>query len=119
MPLSLRIILIIGAVLLFIYVLHKIRKASIQTSDTIFWLLSCVVLILLAVFPGISFFFADLLGIQSPSNFVYLFVIAVLILRVFTMSMEISSLRMRLNTMAQEIALAKKQVDDEDDVSSK
>ncbi len=108
MSLTLKILLIIGAALLFAYVLHKIRKATIQATDTIFWLIACLVLILLAIFPSISYFFSDLLGIQSPANFVFLMLICVLIVRVFMSSMEISQLNIRLNTMAQKVALQDK-----------
>ena len=113
MALALRILLIIGAALLLAYILKKIRGAKIQAEDGVFWIALSAVLAVLAIFPAISFALSDLFHIQSPSNFVFLAVIAVLMIKVFLSSMEIASLKTKLNTVAQEIALnEKKEVDD-------
>ncbi|WP_303203533.1 DUF2304 domain-containing protein, partial [Raoultibacter timonensis] len=44
----------------------------------------------------------------SPSNFIFLCVIALLLIKCFTLTVEVSSLRERLDVLAQEIALRDK-----------
>ena len=105
-------VLIVGAVASFAFMLKKIRKSEISIADSTFWFLFSLSLVLLAVFPGIAFFFADLLGVQAPSNFVFLYVIAVVVIRQFIMTAENARLRSRLTTLVQEQALSEAEVRD-------
>ncbi len=105
MTLVFRIALLVGALLVFAYVLRKIRKSEMKIADSTFWFLFGLGIVILAVFPGIAFFFSDLLNVQSPSNFVFLFFIAVLVVREFSSSVQISQLSSKLAILTQEIAL--------------
>ncbi|WP_165062555.1 DUF2304 domain-containing protein [Adlercreutzia sp. ZJ154] len=105
---KLTIALILGAVLTLCYMLRKIRKSQLQTSDAIFWFVFAVCLVIIAIFPQIVFFLSDLLGIQSPSNFVFLCVVAVLLLREFIQTAEIARLKEKMAQLAQTDALNKK-----------
>lgn len=89
----------------FGFILYKIRKSEIKIADSTFWFLFAASLVLLAIVPQIAFFFAELLGIESPSNFVFLYVIAVMVIREFVSTAEISKLRSRLTALAQKEAL--------------
>lgn len=99
------VVLIICALCVFAYILRKIRKSEITIADSTFWFLFAASLVLLAVFPQIAFFLSNLLQIQSPSNFVFLYVIAVLVIREFTATVELSKLRARLTSLTQREAL--------------
>lgn len=105
-------VLIVGAVASFSFMLRKIRKSEISIADSTFWFLFSLSLVLLAVFPQIAFFCADLLGMQAPSNFVFLYVIAVVVIRQFLMTAENARLRSRLTTLVQEQALAEAVMDE-------
>lgn len=105
MSLVLRIALVIGALLLLAYMFKKVRSTPVQVVDTIFWFFIAVLLLIMAIFPGISYFLSDLLEVQSPANLVFLVVMAVVILRVFLSSLEIALLKNRVNALSQEIAL--------------
>lgn len=105
MGVELRVALVAGALFLLFYVFKKVRSTPVQVTDTIFWFLSAVVLVLLAIFPDIAFVCADLLGIQSPANFIFTVLVAALIIRVFLSSMEIAVLKNRVNELSQEVAL--------------
>lgn len=107
-----RILLIIAAVLSFMFMISNIRKSKVRISDTIYWFLISALLILLAVFPQIAFFFGELLGIISTVNLVFLVIIALLIFKIFTMTLRISELDLKLEELAQTIAL--KNAEDEE-----
>ncbi|HJH44149.1 MAG TPA: DUF2304 domain-containing protein [Rubneribacter badeniensis] len=100
-----KIALLAGAVCVLAFILRKIRRAEMKISDSVFWFLFAASLVLLALLPPIAFFFSDVLGIESPANFVFLYVIAVLLVREFISTVEISKLRSRLTTLAQNEAL--------------
>lgn len=97
--------LLIGALLTFWFVLRKIRKAEVTIADSTFWFLFALSLVLMGVFRQIPFFFADIFGIESPANFVFVYVIAVLVLREFYTTVEISQLRTKLRHLVQNEAL--------------
>ena len=102
---NLRIFLLIGAALLLVLVARKIKKSQFDTHDTFFWLGLSVLLILAAAFPQLVYVIADLLGFQSASNFVFLAVIAILLWRLFRLQENVVTLRRKLTTLVQEIAL--------------
>ena len=83
MSIQLRIILIVGAVVTMISMLRKIRKKKVQIDSTIFWILFSFVLVVIAVFPDIIYFFSKLLGVRSPANLVVAGIILILIIKMF------------------------------------
>lgn len=105
MTLTLRVLLITVSVLSTAGVIGRIRKAKMQIEDAVFWVLFSFLLILLAIVPRILYYFTGLLGMQSPANLLFLVVIALLLLKVFSMSIKISLLEEKLKTLAQNEAL--------------
>ncbi len=97
--------LVICAFIMLIFVIHKLRKAQFDTSDSLFWLLLIGCLLIVAIFPQIAYLFSDLLGIQSPSNFIFLAVIGLLAIREFTIQVQLAQLRRKMTALAQETAL--------------
>ncbi|MEA5001883.1 MAG: DUF2304 domain-containing protein [Christensenella sp.] len=100
----LRAVLIIISILVLVYVLNKIRKAKLNIPDSIFWIVFAILLLILSVFPQIAFFFADILGIESPFNFIMLFFVGLFIIKMFLMTIKISNLTEKNKAMAQKIA---------------
>ena len=98
--------LLIGALLTFGLILRKISKAEVTISDSTFWFLFALSLVLMGIFRQIPFFFANLFGIESPANFVFVYVIAVLVLREFYAAVELSQLRAKVRNLVQNQALA-------------
>ncbi len=113
MSLSLRLVLILGSALLLVYTFHKVKKAHVQITDTVFWIVVAVFLVLIAIFPQIVYFFSKLLQVQSPANLVFAFIIAILLVRSFLSSMRISQLSNRVNELSQEVALREKELRDQ------
>ncbi|WP_172136550.1 DUF2304 domain-containing protein [Adlercreutzia sp. ZJ473] len=99
------ILLIIGAVGIFALALKKIRRSEIAVADSVFWFFFALSLVILAVFPRLAFVIADVLGFQSVVNFVFLYVIAVLLVKMFYMTAEIARLRAKQAELIQEKAL--------------
>lgn len=111
--------LLISALLIFWLILRKIRRSEVTIADSTFWFLFALSLVLMGVFRQIPFFFAGIFGIESPANFVFAYVISVLILREFYSTVEISQLRARVRGLAQKEALRKMVVESEDEMMAK
>lgn len=112
MSASLRILCVVGAVITFAVVTGNIRRRKLRLDDSLFWVVLSAALLVVALFPGIASTLAQALGFQAPSNFVFLAVIAVLTAKLFSLSAQVSTLKSRLDELAQEEALRKR--DDEE-----
>lgn len=116
MGMGLRIVLVVGAVLLLAFVLNKIRRAQLQTSDAVFWFVLAGCLVVLAVFPQIAYWLSDILGVLSAANLIFLAVVAVLLVKQLMDSVQLAHLRSRLVELTQEEALRQTGEDDEGSV---
>ena len=83
----------------------NVIKAKVQIDDMIFWLFFSVALIVLAAVPQIAHWAANLIGVISPVNLIYLVIIFVLLLKIFSMSIKFSQLESKLKSLTQELAV--------------
>lgn len=107
MTMTLRVALIVVSILNCAWVIMRIRKAQVKIEDTVFWILFSGLLMLLSLFPQIAEIGAKLLGVQSQTNFLFLTILYVLIIKTFRMSIKISVLESKLARLAQEYAIAR------------
>lgn len=112
MSTTLRTILLLSSVLTAVWVLRRIRKNRVKQEDALYWICFSVLLALLGSFPNISFRMADILGIQSPANFVFLAIIAILMEKLLTLSIQISFLENKIEIMAAELSIRCKDMED-------
>ena len=108
-----RICLIVGSLLTAFYILRRVRLAKVQIEDTLFWLFFSAVLLIRALFPGIAYRAAYLMGFQSPINFVYIVIIFLLLAKQFFMSIRISQLDSKVRILTERVALNEEKVERE------
>lgn len=104
-----RAVLIAGAVFTFFFVLKGVKKAKFRASETFFWLLISILFVLLGIFPGIADWLSAKLGVMSPINLVFLVVIFLLLIKVFTMDRKLAKTEHQLTEMAQKTAIERLQ----------
>ena len=102
---QLRMVLIVVSVVTTWLILRKIRMSKMRIEDSIFWIGFSLMLIVFSVFPEIVYWMSDLSGTQTPVNFIFLFMIFVLILRMFRLTVKISQLETKVRDLAQRIAI--------------
>ena len=105
MSLTLRMLCVAGAAITFLIIASRVRKARVRIDDSIFWIVFSFGLLVIAIFPDIPHFLARMFGFQATSNFVFLAVITLLLMREFSNTVKISALNSRLNELVQEQAL--------------
>ena len=113
MSISLRIILIAVSVLTVVFMISKIRKAKLQIEYAIFWLGFSVLLLVFSIFPQIAMWMSDICGIESPANFIFHFVIFILLINQFNMTIKLSNAESRTAGIIQETAIREKMKKDE------
>lgn len=105
MSVPLRVMLIVVSVLTAFYIRRKLRKSQMQISDVLFWVFFAIILIIMSIFPEAVAWFTELVGVQSPVNFVFLVVIFLLIVRCFSLSVKVSSLEAKLDNLVEDISI--------------
>ena len=101
----LRVLLIVSAVLLLVFMLNKIRQAKMKIEYTVFWILFSSILIIMGVFPKIFYMVSEFIGFQSPISMIYLIIIFVLIVKMFFMTIHLSQLENKVDNLTQQIAI--------------
>lgn len=94
-----------AAVGLVVFMLRSIKKSKLSIEDALFWVAFSLLILIMSVFPQIPAGLSDLIGFQSPVNFVFLFFIFILIVRDFLSNRRISQLENRVKELTQQIAI--------------
>lgn len=105
MTLTLQILLIIFSILLLISIVRQVNHARVIFSDFSYWLLFSTFLILIALFPKLSYLLAHLMGIKTVAFSVFLMVVTMLIMLTLSLSFKVSVLNRRFIQLTQNLAL--------------
>ncbi|MBD5393053.1 MAG: DUF2304 domain-containing protein [Lachnospiraceae bacterium] len=111
MSVELRVILLVAAIFSIVWIITRIQKAKVRLEDTFFWVATSVILLVLGLFPRVSYWLASVLGIISPANLLFLIMICLLFEKLLTISILHSQLEDKYVTMAAEMALRCKELE--------
>lgn len=111
---ALRILMIVGALFLMVFMLKRIRQAKVKIEYTVFWIIFSGILVLMGIFPQLFYWVSGLLGFQAPINMIYLVIIFVLIVKLFLTSVQISQLENKVDSLTQQVAIDRKVDKDRD-----
>ncbi len=116
MTVLLRCVLICVSILLTCYVLRKIRHSKMKIEDSIFWVMFALLLVVFSVFPRLADFISRLVGTYSTANFIFTFMIFILLVKVFFQSVKISQLERRVTELIQTFALDREEEQEKEEV---
>lgn len=102
---TLRILLLIAAVVTAVWILYKIRKLKVKMEDAIFWIIFAGILCVMGMFPQVTYWLTYKIGILSPANLIFLVVIFLLVEKVFTLSIIVSQLEEKISVLSAEVAV--------------
>lgn len=105
MSTKLTVMLIAGIVFYLAVIIYLIKKEQLNLRYTLLWLFSGVVMLVVAVVPQISVFVADIMGVATPANAVFVIegLFALLISLSLTSIVSTQMLRIRRLTQTQAI----------------
>ncbi len=113
MTMTLRVALILVSVGTLFLMMRRIRQSKMQIESAVFWIVLALVLVVFSLFPAAADFAAHCLGIYSTANFLFLFAIFVLIVKVFYMTIHISQMETKIRELVQKMALDEKKNQEE------
>jgi hypothetical protein len=102
---NLRIIGIAGSVGLLLFILELVRRRQLKEEYTVLWVLTALVLLLLAAWEGLLRGVRNLIGAGSEASTLYFFGLLFVVALLLHFSVRVSRLERRVTSMMQEIAL--------------
>lgn len=104
---SVNVFFVVVAIISIIYILYEIRKEKLSVSDSMFWLLGCLVIAILSIFPNIIIYLSNFVGIEYAPSLLFLLAIIALIGLNFKQVKRIRKLEEKITDLAQNIAIIK------------
>lgn len=105
MSITLRVILIICSFFAFILCIKKIKQSKLKVSNSVTWMFGSILLILMSIFANEVAWISEKLGFISPVNFVFLIIIAFLLIQTFIDNIRISALNEKIKDLSHYIAI--------------
>lgn len=101
----LRVILILSSFFAFFLCVRKIKQSKLKVTNSVTWMLGSIILIFMSIFSNVVVWLADKIGFLSPVNFVFLIIIAFLLIQSFIDNLHITELNEKIKDLAHYIAL--------------
>ena len=105
----LQLFMIAISILVFLAIVHYIRKSRLTTQMAVIWILWSMGLIIISIFPQIIYSLVKLLGIATTMNGVFIIMIFIVYCLVFFLYLKISILETKLNALVQDQAIRNKE----------
>lgn len=105
MTITLRIILIVCSFISFVLCVKKIKQSKLKVANSVTWMFGSVILILMSIFSNAVAWLSEKLGFVSPVNFVFLIMIAFLLIQTFIDNIHITELNEKIKDLNHYIAL--------------
>ena len=105
---NLQIEMSIAAFILLMIIIFCLKKNSMSVKNSVAWLLLPVVFIIIALFPEPFENLANALGFETFSNFIFVVIIALLIILCFSLTITISHQQSQIIKLIQELSILKK-----------
>ena len=102
---GLTIAMISASVITAIFVFLKIKKSQFKIGDTLYWLLFCLFLLAMSIFPKAIYWVSNLIGFESPSNFIFVIIIFLLLVKIFLLDARVSKNEDKLTKLTQKYAI--------------
>jgi hypothetical protein len=112
------VLIIVATLVTALFIFRLVRARQLRSKYALLWAAVGLMLLGLAVFPGVLNTASDLLHVAYSPTIFLLSAVSFLFLIVIHFSWELSRLETRTRTLAEEIALLKAQLDIDDRVDS-
>ena len=108
MSINLQIVSITFITIVLICIIYILRKGRMTVKYSLPWILACIILLLLIIFPNLFGFLTKVLGFNVGSNMVFAGLIAMLIFINIVLTVIISGQNNKIRLLIQEVSLLKK-----------
>ncbi len=105
MPFIQKLLAAVLASALLVFIIETVRRRKLREEYAWLWVLVGVIILTLALWPGLLWMITGLLGIELPVNTVFFFGLMFIVFINLHFSVKISELTNQVKRLAQEIAI--------------
>ena len=106
----LRILLVLFAIGMTLFIFRLISKNKLPIKYSLFWLMAFILIFLVGLFPNFIGFFTSLIGFQTTSNLVVGIILGIVLLITLLLTIIISEQKKRIKLLMQEVSLIKAEI---------
>lgn len=110
MNIRLQMCLIIGVLFFALILLYFLSKKKLHIKYSLVWIFAVVMMLIAALFPNLISFFSHLIGISTPSNFIFMICGLFALLIIFVLTGIVSHMSLRIFRLVQTQALLEKRL---------
>ena len=103
----LRVEMIVIAFLVMFIIVHNVNRKKLRIQYSFIWLLIALAMLAAALFPGAVWWLCGIMGIETPSNLIYLMGILVMLLVAFFQTLLISKQADTIKRLIQIVSIEK------------
>lgn len=101
------IFFIIASILIILYIFYSIRKNKLSIANSFIWIIFCIILLILSIWPTSLDWLADVLGIAYPPALFLTIAAVILFIMNFVQSKKIEDLHKKVIDLGQELSILK------------
>lgn len=110
MSIKLTVTLIAGVLFFLIVIIALIKREQLNLKYTLLWLFTGIGMLLVAVVPKIATFVAKMMGVETPSNAVFIMGGLFMLLILLSLTSIVSTQMLRIRRLTQTQAILEKRV---------
>lgn len=95
------------AVLVLVIIISLLLRRQLREKYATLWIIIGLVILILAVFPGLLLWLSDVLGVAVPSNLIFALALVLLIGVALHLSWELSLAEDEVRRVAEDVAIAR------------
>ena len=117
MDIKIQIIIAVGVIVAMCIIVNMIRKKNLELRHALTWLAVGVCILVLDCFPNLIAWISEKIGIASPVNMLFFFGFCFSLIIIFSLTIAMSRMSIRVKQLTQEIALLKEDRNDKEEES--
>src|SRR4051794_14451634 len=102
---------VIGSLVTLGVLFEMLRRRRLREKYAVFWAIVAVLTLVVAAFPGVLFWTADLFGVEVPANLLFFTASMVLLVVSIQHSHELGRIEAQSRTLAEEVGLLRMMIE--------
>ena len=102
---QLQLILIVGCLFTYWYIIRKVKKSNVRIDDIIVWIIGIFILFIFSLFPQLPAKLSHWIGFEASVNSIFFMVIFFLFFMVFLLTVKVSQLLDKIKDLTHQVAL--------------
>ena len=102
-------------ILAMVLVLSDVKKKKFFEQESFFWVIGALVVLILALFPGVIILLANLIGVEYAPSLLFLIAIIFILYLLFRQSKQVSLLKEQVKDLGQKLVVMQMMIDEKED----